>query len=940
VTPERWRKIEEAYHAALAVPESERVIFLKSACADDESLISEVQALLAQPTGGASFLEAPAVEVAAQSLAMSAGAGAGAESSSSPGATRLPERARPETIGRYRVIRLLGEGGMGTVYEAEQEQPRRVVALKIIKPGYATAETLRRFQHESQALGRLQHPGIAQIYEASTADTGFGPQPYFAMEMIRGQALREFAETRHLDVRERLRLMAKVCDAVDHAHHRGVIHRDLKPGNILVDETGQPKILDFGVAHVTESDVQLTRTTDVGQLVGTLAYMSPEQVSGDPQVLDTRSDVYSLGVILYELLAGRPPYHIGKKPVHEAIQTIREEEPEHLSSIQRSYRGDVETIVAKALEKDKARRYASAAELAADTRRYLADEPILARPASASYQLQKFARRHKALVIGAMAVVLALAAGAIASTVELVRARAEKRRADAEAATAQAVNDFLRDDLLAQASSERQGGPGTKLDPDLKVRTALDRAAARIPGKFAHQPEVEAAIRDTIGQTYSELGLYPEASRHLELALELERRVLGTENPKTLRTMSQLGMALFFQGKYPQAEALFSRTVSSQRRVLGLEHPDTLRSVYALAADYEKEGKIEQAAALFSRNLEIERRVLGPEHLETLRSMNGLAVTFNDQGKYAQSEVLYNQLLQSQRRVLGAEHPDTLMTMNNLSTDYDSEGKYTLAAALQSQALEIQRRVLGATHPDTLISMNNLADDYREGGKYVQAEALFSQTIEIQRRILGPEHPYTLIARGGLAQVYSAQGRYARAEELFGRVLKIERRVLAAEHPVTLAQLWAMAAMYQGWGKYALAERHAAQALAGRRHVLGSQDPDTMASAADLSLAYQSQGKFAESEPLAREAMQYFRGKFPDGWQGFRAESLLGASLAGQKKFADAEPLLIEGYRGMLARQDRIAVPDRYHLERARESIVRLYQAWGRLDKAAEWKRK
>ena len=276
----------------------------------------------------------------------------------------VPARSLPAIVGRYRILRLVGEGGMGVVYEAEQEHPRRIVALKVMKPGIASPEQVRRFEHESRALGRLQHAGIAQIYEAGTADAGFGPQHYFAMEFIRGQSLREYAQALHLNVRQRLELMIKICDAVHHAHQRGVIHRDLKPGNILVDASEQPKILDFGVARSTDSDAHATRQTDLGQLVGTLAYMSPEQVLGDPLELDTRSDVYALGVILYELLAGCLPYQISTK-LHEAVQTIREQDPAPLSSISRTYRGDLETIVSKALEKDKTRRYASAADLAA-----------------------------------------------------------------------------------------------------------------------------------------------------------------------------------------------------------------------------------------------------------------------------------------------------------------------------------------------------------------------------------------------------------------------------------------------------------------------------------------------------------------------------------------------------------------------------------------------
>ena len=326
-------------------------------------------------------------------------------------------RSLPASIGRYRVLRLLGEGGMGAVYEAEQDQPRRLVALKVIKAAWASPEMLRRFEQESQALGRLHHPGIAQIYEAGSADAGFGVQPFFAMELIHGKPLVEYANEHKLTTRQRLELMIQVCDAVEHAHQRGIIHRDLKPGNILVDETGQPKILDFGLARATDSDAQATRQTDIGQLLGTLAYMSPEQVLADPYALDTRTDVYALGVILYELLAGKMPYMLSKM-LHEAVRTIQEMDPAPLSSVSRIYRGDIETIVAKALEKDKNRRYASATGLAADIRRYLHDEPIVARPASTAYQLQKFARRNKALVAGVGAVFVVLVLGIVASTWE------------------------------------------------------------------------------------------------------------------------------------------------------------------------------------------------------------------------------------------------------------------------------------------------------------------------------------------------------------------------------------------------------------------------------------------------------------------------------------------------------------------------------------------
>ncbi len=880
----------------------------------------------------------------------------------------------PASLGRYRLRRLVGEGGMGAVYEAEQEQPRRIVALKVIKPGLVSENLLRRFERESEMLARLQHPAIAQVYEVGTSDTPFGPQPWFAMEFIHGQPLGQYADAHRLNARQRLELIARICDAVEHAHQRGIIHRDLKPANILVEESGQPRILDFGVALATDCDAQATRQTDVGQLIGTLAYMSPEQVLADPLELDTRSDVYALGVILYELLANRLPYEVSNQ-LHEAVRAIREQDPLRLSSIDRSYRGDVETIVARALEKDKARRYASAAALAEDIRRYLRDEPITARPPSATYQLGKFAGRHKALVIATGAVMLVLAAGAVISAREAVRARRAEQ-------TAQAVNDFLRNDVLAQASAYVQGGAKTKPDPDLKVRTALDRAAARIRGKFDRQPEVEADIRDTIGETYMDLGLYPEARTQLERALELHRSDFGAENPKTLKTLGRVGRTVYLQGKNSEAEALCSRTLEVERRVLGPDHPDTLYSMDSLANAYTAEGKYAQAEKLLGQTLEIRRRVLGPEHPGTLTSMTSLANVYDELGKWAQAEALHSQALEIRRRVLGPDHPETLRSMNGLANIYDDEGRSAEAEALQRQALEIKRRVLGQEHPETLISMNNLGMIYYEEGKFAQAEALHIPALEISRRVFGPEHRNTLIFANNLANAYTAEGKYAAAEKLLNQTLEIKRRALGPEHPDTLLSMSNLANVYGYEGRdtqsdalfqqtletrgrvlgpehpstlntlsliadtyerrrqYALAEKFAAQALAGRRRTLGPEHPDTIASGADLALAWVSQGKFAEGEPLARQAVDFYRKKHADDPVRFMAESLLGASLAGQKKYAEAEPLALEGYQGMLARKALMSVPDWYYLDRAREWLVRLYDGWGKPDKAAAWKKR
>jgi hypothetical protein len=409
-----WEQIDQLLHSAIQREPSQRIAFLRAACADDDSLLQQVRSLLFSFERSEDFIERPPLSLFGVAAAVSGLNDSGLKTGT--------------VIGRYRVVRLIGEGGMGGVYEALQENPHRTVALKFINHVLVNREVIRRFEQESEALGRLQHPGIAQIYEAGTTDTGYGPQPYFAMEFIHGEALREYADNHRLNTAARLDIMARICDAVHHAHQRGLIHRDLKPENILVDETGQPKVLDFGVARITDGNphAELLRT-GIGQLVGTLPYMSPEQALADPMELDTRSDVYALGVMLYELLSGRLPYVLGER-IHEALQVIREEDPVRLSSISRDYRGDIENIVAKALEKDKTRRYSSASELAADIRRHLRDEPITARSPSATYQLQKFARRHKALVGGAAAVFVVLLGGVATSTSLAIRLRTDRDR--------------------------------------------------------------------------------------------------------------------------------------------------------------------------------------------------------------------------------------------------------------------------------------------------------------------------------------------------------------------------------------------------------------------------------------------------------------------------------------------------------------------------------
>ena len=721
----QWNQIDNLLHSALERPTGERDQFLREACAGNEALEREVHSLLLARKEAGSFLETPAIKVAAQALANQQGEGE--QASSTEHVKGLSRLALPAQIGQYRIVRLLGEGGMGVVYEAAQEHPDRAVALKVVKPGLERS-LLRRFEHESQALARLQHPGIAHIYEAGVADTGFGPQPYFAMEFIRGQTLREYVQAHHLSLRERLQLMVKICEAVDHAHQRGLIHRDLKPGNILVDDTGQPKILDFGVARVSDSEAQVTRQTDVGQLVGTLEYMSPEQVSADPEEVDTRSDVYALGVILYEMLCGRLPYKL-KRQLHEAVQTIREEDPAPLSSVSRDYRGDIETIVAKALEKDKEQRYGSAAALAADIERYLTDQPITARAPSATYHLRKFARRHRALVGALAAVFVVLAAGIVASTEGLVRANRERDRANR-------ITDFMQNMFKVADPAEARGN-------SITAREILDKASKGIDTGLAGDPEVQAQMLHVMGNVYSGLGLYSPSETLLHRAVEIRRRVLGPNDADTLDSMNHLSWVILYQGRYSEAEKLQRDALERERRVLGENNPQTAYAIDGLASALGFESRYAEAEKLYRESLDIEKRIHGQDSREYLIVLGNLGWLLEQEGHLAESEKSLLDAVDLSRRLHRQDDPIALNVMTNLSATLMDEGRYAEAEKVQRETIDIQQRILGPEHRSTLASTIVLANILAGEAHYDQAEKLYLQTLDIQRRVLGPEHPET-----------------------------------------------------------------------------------------------------------------------------------------------------------------------------------------------------
>jgi tetratricopeptide (TPR) repeat protein len=714
-----------------------------------------------------------------------ADSGAGASSGSSGGAGGGPAAPLPAFVGPYRILGLLGEGGMGRVYEAEQQAPRRRVALKVIHASRSMdPRTLRMFEREIETLARLKHPGIASIFESGRTEDG---QQYFVMELVRGRLLHEAVAgppAGRGDLERRLGLFRAVCDAVQYAHQRGVIHRDLKPSNIAVtEESGRAavKIFDFGVARIVGSDVGATITTHKDQITGTLAYMSPEQAQGRPDDVDVRSDVYSLGMILYEMLSGRPPYELATRSTADALNAISNERPRPLAEgWPRGVRldPDLETIAGKALEKEPGRRYQSASELSEDLARHLAGQPILARPPSAVYHLRKAVARNP-LASGLAAV---LAASLVAGVVWLgvLYARAGRARAEAErqARIAQAVNAFLNDDLLASADPTRTP------DPDVTVRSVLLIAAKKIEGGFAGEPLVSAAVRRTLGRTFAGIGVLDEADTHLKAAHEIYAAQDGPESPDALRTLVDLAGVAYNAGRPKESETLLRPAIDGLRRTLGPDAADTVNALGQLSIALYDQGRLEEAEKAAREALEAGRRGPGESADETLAAMNNVAIIDIDLGKFDEAEAFYKRLLEAQAVKSGKDAPYYMQTLGNLAQLYVAQDRLEEAETTATETLERHRRVLGNEHNLTLTAINNLAIIERRLKHYDKAERLYRESYETARRTLGEDSLPTLLPMMNLARFYAATRHCAGQRAFIDRAIALCRQHAPPDSPL------------------------------------------------------------------------------------------------------------------------------------------------------------
>ena len=778
------------------------------------------------------------------------------------------------TIGPYRLVQMVGTGGMGEVWRAEQTAPfHRTVALKLIKAGMDTRAVVARFESERQALALMEHPNIAKVFDAGATPEG---RPYFVMEYVPGLSITSYCDKHRLSIRDRLLLFTQVCEGVQHAHQKAIIHRDLKPSNVLVSEVDQkpvPKIIDFGLAKATGPRLsQATMYTEAGGVVGTPDYMSPEQASSERNI-DTRTDVYSLGVILYELLVGMLPFSsqgggltpsvLEKlradqptlpsskiKALGESLEESAEKRHEEPQSLRRHLRGELDWIAVKALEHDRSRRYGSPAELAADIQRYLNDEPVLAGPPSTTYRALKFIRRHRFGVGVATVALILLVAFAVTMALQARRIAKERDRANREAAASERVADFMTQMFKVSDPGEARGNSVT-------AREILDKASKDVDNGLANDPQLQAQMMNTMGTVYENLGLFSQAEPLLRHALEIRRQMLGNSNKDTLKSMYQLSEVLTWKGNAAEAEKLCGESFEGRRTVLGPENRDTLTSMNWLVWILFIEGQYPEAEKLARQTVEITRRALGPQDKVTLSAMGRLGVILTEERKLPEAEAIQREGVEIRRQTLGPEHPDTLAATSNLATLLHAEGKFSESEKLNRDALPVWERVFGSENAKTLMVVENLAIDVKDQGRYAEAEKLDRGALELELKKFGPDNRSTLITMTNLAETLAGEGNFSEAEQLLRQTVDGKRRTMGPEHPSIFYSLDTLGDVLKKEKRYAESEKIYRQAFDGRSRVLGAANPDTAFSAYALACVLALEGKRDEAFTNLRFAVEH-----------------------------------------------------------------------------------
>jgi serine/threonine protein kinase len=1013
---------ETLFHEALgkASPQ-ERAAFLDEACAGQPELRAEVEALLAASEQTGSFLAKPAV----------------ARALHTPG-PNAPDAEAGSVIGPYKLVERIGEGGFGVVYMAEQQHPiRRTVALKVLKPGMDTRRVITRFEMERQALAVMEHANIARVFDGGETPGG---RPYFVMELVKGVPITRYCDEHQLTPRERLELFVPVCQAIQHAHQKGIIHRDLKPSNVLTaayDGRPVPKVIDFGVAKALGQPLtERTLATRFGDIVGTFEYMSPEQAEFNALDIDTRSDIFSLGVLLYELLTGTTPLtkeRIEQAAMSEVLRLIREEEAprpstrlsdskETLASISsrrkleparltKELRGELDWIVMKCLDKDRSRRYETASSLAQDIERYLHDDPVEAGPPSAQYRLRKFLRRNRRPMIAATLVLLALLGGMIGTTIGFVRAKQQWTRADAAETVAikqrdkaiSAQNEAMseRDKAAELAETERQtrekaekrlsqiqkgneilGSIFKDLNPSEEEKEGkplrsllgerLEQAARQLEEDAVGDPMTVARMQETLGMSLIELGHSEAAVPVLAKARDTVAKHLGPEDADTIEAIDLLGHAYRQNGNWDLAVQLDQENLRIRTAMFGRSHPVTLLSISHLAESYQSLDKLDLAIPLLEEALEHAKAQLDQDDGELLGIMGQLASCYNVAGNRQQAIELGTEVVRRATSSLGPEHHRTLYFRNLLARIYRTAGQPERAVPLLKEILNARRATLGPDQGETLVAINDLALSYVEAhkpelalplfeeahrarktittmsnlafgyqavGRDDLALPIFEETLQLLQASLGPDHRSTAIGMNNLAEAYKKAGKTEQALALSRQAANgIER--LHFKHPQAGRIIDNVALFEESLKQYEEAENWRRKWLPILKEQVGAESTAYGAGLAGLGVNLVQQRKWVQAEPFLRQALGIRQRNEPDAWRTFNTQCLLGASLLGQERYAEAESCLLQGYKGLDEREDTVPEAGQFYLTNALEQLVQLYDALGQSDQAAQWRAK
>ena len=889
MNPDRWRRIEELFDRAADMREEERTLLLDRECGEDQVLRSQVESLILSSQKADTYIHS-VIQNAAEGIV-----------STEPG---LPAGRQ---IGKYRIVRELGRGGMGTVYLATRadDEFHKEVAIKLVKAGAATEETLRRFRSERQILANLDHPNIARLLDGGTTDAGV---PYVVMEYVEGEPLDAYADRNHLKIRERLLLFRKVCSAVQSAHQNLVVHRDIKPANILVTKEGEPKLLDFGIAKLTDPEDSLPSPlqTSADLRLMTPDYASPEQVRGE--AITTACDIYSLGIVFFELLTGLRPYWFKEYTPQEIISVICDKEPGKpstavhrltgktegsvtpesicnnrkttLARLKRKLHGDLDNIAMMALRKEPKRRYVSIEQMSEDIRRHLEGLPVIARPATFRYRTRKFMRRHIAAVSAAGAVILMIAGLVGFYTHQLAN---ERDRAQTEAEKAKQVSAFLTG--LFKVSD-----PGESKGKTITAQELLERGAARIDKELADQPEVQAEMMAVMGSVYQSLGLYHNAMPLFEKALEIRKRIHGPSHPDVAASVNSLALVTQDLGNYPKAEKLFRQALAMRRELLGEGHADVAESLNDLASLDAEIGNYKAAEQLNREAWSIRRKLFGEESLQAAESMTDLGDVLHETGDYKTAIELHRKALEIRRKQLGENHPLVTQSLQSLAVALDTTRDYDTAVSLYRQALSIQKKLYGEEHPEIATTLVDLARVLRHKKDYAEAETLYRKALEMDRKLRGKNHPYVAYDLNSLASVLYLKGELAAADPVYREAIALYR--------------------------------------------LNSEDDSLAPALIGYGTVLTEMGNPYKAEPLLREGVEHWRKMLPTGhWRIAQAESTLAACLIKLQHLDEAERMLLQDFDILQNKRGIQGV----ETQRALKHLVELYEIRNKPETVAKY---